>query len=89
MPNDFRIRAGSLVATYTFPGTDIQWAAILRRFARSLGISIEGTNQENLQAILDHYKDDTIRGSKAVQLAEKRAAAEAQLLAEVEIDNPQ
>lgn len=88
MPNDIRIRASTLVSTYTFTGTDAQFAAILTRFARSLGISIEGTNQQNLDAIRDHYVDETRRGSKAIQAADIRAANEATIAQQVETDNP-
>lgn len=88
MPNDIRIRAASLVSTYTFTGTDAQFAAILTRFARSQGIAITGTNQQNLDAIRDHYVDETRRGSKAIQAADLRAANEAAIAATLESDNP-
>lgn len=88
MPNDIRIRASTLVSTYTFSGTDAQFAAILTRFARAMGIPITGTNQQNLDAIRDHFVDETRRGSKAIQAADLRAANEATIASQIEIDNP-
>lgn len=88
MPQDLRLRVGIEVATITLGGTPAQVAAALERFARSLGITINGTPQENLTAILEHFKSDVKTRSKAVQAAEKRLVSEAQIAAEVDADNP-
>lgn len=86
MPNDLRLRVGAATGTITFnPAlSDAQVANALRRYARSLGIPTDGTPQENLTAILQHWLDDVRRRSKAVQLADlaaERAASDAKLSA--------
>lgn len=88
MPNEITIRAGTLTATYTFPGTNAQFAAILQRFARSRGISVEGTNQENLQSALDFLVKYIWLVSKAQQQVDEQAANQAAIQAKVEADNP-
>lgn len=87
MPNDLRLRVGAVVAILPLGGTDQQVADALRRFARSLGITSEGTPQEQLTAILEHFRDDVKRRSKAVQTEQKRAEGEAAIAAIVDADN--
>lgn len=88
MASDIRLRVGGATATLVFGATDQQVADALRRYARSLGIAAEGTPQEQLAAILEHFRDDVVRRSKAVQTAEKRAVADVTIAAEVSADNP-
>lgn len=90
MPNDLRLRVGAATATVTLnPAlSDAQVANALRRYARSLGISIDGTPQENLTAILQHWVDDVRRRSKAVQLMDLAAERSIADAATVEADNP-
>ena len=75
--------------TYSLPvnGTNAQIAAALTRYARSLGISTSGTNEQNMDAILKHIRDDISRRSKAVQLADLAAAQAAANQATVDADN--
>lgn len=87
MASDLRLRVGAATALLTFNATDAQVADALRRFARSLGITIDGTPQEQLMAILEHFRDDVVRRSKAVQTAEKRAEGEAAIVAVVDAEN--
>lgn len=76
MASDLRLRVGNTTATITFGGTDQQVANALRRFATSLGISLEGTPTENLEAILLHFKDDVKTRAKEVHARELRQANE-------------
>jgi hypothetical protein len=87
MASDLRIRVGTATGTITFGGTDTQIAAALRRYASSLGISVEGTAVENLTAILEHIRDDVKRISKQVQASELRSSNEAQIQQTVESEN--
>lgn len=75
--------------TYSLPinGTNAQIAAALTRYARSLGISTSGTNEQNMTAILEHVRDDIRRRSKAIQLADLAAAQAAANRATVDADN--
>lgn len=88
MPEDLRIRVGAEVATITLTGTPAQIAAYLRRYARSLGISVDGTPTENLVAILNHWRNEVIQVSKRVQTKELEDANKAAIAVTVEADNP-
>lgn len=87
MAEDLRLRVGNEVATISFAGGAAKVAAVLERFAASLGIPTTGTPTENLTAILEHVRDDAKRRSKEVQRAELRQANEATITATVESDN--
>lgn len=87
MASDLRIRIGGATATITFGATDQQVADVLRRYARSLGISIDGTAQENLTAILEHIRDDVRRRAKAAQVREEKATSDAAIEAQADADN--
>lgn len=88
MASDIRIRIGAVSATLAINGSDQQTADALRRYARSLGIPINGTAQENLIAILEHWRDEVRRVSKQVQVAEADAVSHAANVAQAESDNP-
>lgn len=64
-----------------------QTADALRRYASSLGIPIEGTPQQQLEAILRHWIDDVARTSRRVQAEELRASNEAAIQQQVEAAN--
>lgn len=84
---DIRLRVGAATATLTFNATDAQVAATLRRFARNVGVSVEGTNQEQLTAILEYIRDDVRSRSITVQVADAREANEATIRTQAEADN--
>lgn len=92
MASDLRIRIGGATATITLNGangefTDQQVADVLRRYARSLGIAIDGTAQENLTAILEHIRDDVRRRARGAQAREAKATSDAAIEAQAETDN--
>lgn len=87
MASDLRLRVGGATAMITFAATDQQVADALRRYARRLGIPVNGTANENLTAILEHIRDDVRRIAKEVQAAELRAANETTIQATVESEN--
>lgn len=86
---DIRLRVGAATATVTInPAlSDAQIASALRRYARSLGIAVDGTPQENLTAIAQHWLDDVRRRSRAVHLADLAAERAASDAATVDGDN--
>lgn len=87
MASDLRLRVGGATALLTFNATDAQVAAILRRFARNVGISVEGTPQEQLVAILTYLRDDVRARSITVQVADAREANEETIRQQAEADN--
>jgi hypothetical protein len=87
MPNDLRLRVGAVVADLPLGGTTQQVADALRRFAAGLGISTEGTTQEQLVRVLEHVRDDVKRRAKAAHLAELEAAQAAGNQSTVDADN--
>lgn len=89
MASDLRIRVGGVTAALTVGSsiTDQQVGQALLRYARSLGISTEGTNQEQLTRILQHWVDDVKRRAKEMQRAEDAAQRAATLEATLEADN--
>lgn len=87
MASDLRLRVGNASATITFQATDQQVATALRRFAGSLGIPVDGVPQENLLAILEHFRSEVVERSKAMQRAELRSEYDATIEATVEADN--
>lgn len=87
MPEDIRLRVGTEVVTLPLNGGASKVAAVLTRFATSLGIPITGTATENLTAILEHVRDDVKQRSKVQQQADLRKANEAAITATVDSDN--
>lgn len=88
MPEDLRIRIGAVEATIPLSGTPAQISAALTRYARSLGIPVNGTAVGNLTAILTHWKNEVRQRSIQVQVADAEAAAKAALIATADSDNP-
>lgn len=92
MASDLRVRVGNVTAMISLNGpdgqfSDAQVAAVLTRFANSLGIPISGTAQENLTAVLLHIKDDVRRRAKAVDVAERKAVSDAEIETEANAEN--
>lgn len=87
MSSQISIKVASVTATVTLAATDQQVAAALTRYATSVGIPTTGTPTENLTAIIVHIVEDIKRRAKAAQIAELRAAQDADNQATVDSDN--
>lgn len=87
MASDLRIRVGNASATLVINATDQQVAEALRRYAQSLGIPLEGTANQQLGAVLEHWRDEVRRKSIQMLLAELDAASSAANRATAEAEN--
>lgn len=66
MPQDLRIRVGTIEATIPLGGTPAQVTAFLERYARGMGIELTGTQVENLTTVAVKIREEVKRVSKRV-----------------------
>lgn len=89
MPQDLRIRVGTIEATIPLGGTPAQVSAVLTRYAESQGIPITGTPAENLTGVLKSIREDVRNKSReknrSTLEAIQRDIIEAKLAAEDDI----
>lgn len=89
MSSQISLKVGSVTATLPVGSniTDAQVAAALTRYANSLGIPVNGSSQENLNAILVSIVEDIKERSKKVQISQGTESALTTLKQTVESEN--
>lgn len=89
MSSQISLKVGATTATVPIGAniTDAQIGQALTRYAASLGIPTNGTNLENLTAVLTHIVDNIKRRSKQVQVSDATTTAQTSIIATAEAEN--
>lgn len=86
MPNDLRVRGGTIVANYPPVGlevTDIQFENAILDFCEAKGIPTTGSKQAILDRFIQHLWDDTRAVARAQRRRKKLVAAGTAIDAEI------
>lgn len=87
MPNDLRIRVGSLVSTVSPAGiSDSQMQSNILDFCEAMGIDLSGGNQADLDNFTAHLWDNVKRVARAHRKRKKQASSQATIDAEVDAE---